>query len=169
MPRRHRSDHTPKIQNLRWIGGRQSFAALSAGTSATTFITAAATTDTIMRIRGEVVGYIDGASAPVKWIEIGLGCILMPAGQGTTVVLSPITDPDAPWLFYERFTLGFEEMVTDVIDVPGITTFRADVDVKAMRILRPETEVQIVVENATIGGAGSANVALSSRVLLGQH
>ncbi len=158
-----------KIQNLRWIGGRQSFNAVSAGSSAQTHITAAAETDTVMRTRGEVYGYIDGVAAPGELFEVAIGLIVMPAGQGSTVVLAPITDPDAPWYYYTRFTLGYEEAVVDVVDVPGITSFRAVIDSKAMRILRPEQEVQIVMENATIQSAGAVNCGISTRVLLGAH
>lgn len=169
---RRRSSHDrvpPKIQNLRWIGGRQSFSAQAAGTSAVTFITSAAETDTIMRIRGQIYAIIDAAGAPEVWVEAALGVILMPAGQGTTVVLSPITDPDAPWLLYERFLLGYEEMVTDVVDVPGATSFRKEIDVKAMRILRPDRELQLVFENVTLAGAISVNLSFDFRMLLGQH
>ncbi len=159
----------PKIQNLRWGGASHVFSALSAGTAAQTMITSAATKDTVMRIRGELIGHIDGAAAPIKLVDIGIGAIVMPEGQGTTVLSSPISDDDAPWLFYERFVIGYEEMVTDVIDVPGLTSFRKTIDVKAMRILRPDRELQLVVENATLNGAVSVQVAFVFRALLGQH
>ena len=120
-----------------------------------------------MRIRGELVAYIDAASAPTKLVDVAVGIALVPEGSGTTVLWSPITDEDAPWWYYERFVLGYEEMVTDVIDVPGITSFRSTIDVKGMRIIRPDVEAQIVVENATLQSASSVNVALTARVLFG--
>ena len=72
-----------------------------------------------MRIRGNLLAYIDGASAPAKLVSIGVGLILAQSGQSGTVLSSPITDPDAPWIWYERFSLGYEEMVTDQVDIPG--------------------------------------------------
>ncbi len=159
----------PKIQNIRWAGAAHQFSAFGAGTSAQVMVTAADTKDTIMRIRGEVLAYVDGASAPGKAAKIAIGAIVMPEGQSTTVVSSPISDDEAPWLFYEQFTLGYEEMVTDVIDVPGITFFRKAVDVKAMRILRPDQELQLVAENVTLLSATSINMTFTFRLLLGQH
>ena len=93
----------------------------------------------------------------------------MQAGSGTTVIQSPLTDPDAPWLFYERFHLGYEEMVIDVVDVPGITSFRKTIDSKAMRILREGREVQLVIENLTVNGAASIDCSFGFRMLLGTH
>ena len=159
----------PKIQNLRWSGGSNVFSALSAGSVAATMISGAATTDTIMRMRGELMAYVDTTQAPGGHVRIAVGAIVMPEGQGTTVVSSPITDDLAPWWFYETFALGYEEMVTDVIDVPGITSFRKTIDVKGMRILRPDQEMQIVVENLTIVSALSINVSIVDRILIGEH
>jgi len=141
---------------------------VSAGSTALNFITATSDPpETLMRIRGELVAYIDAASAPTKLVDVAVGIALVPEGSGTTVLWSPITDEDAPWWYYERFVLGYEEMVTDVIDVPGITSFRSTIDVKGMRIIRPDVEAQIVVENATLQSASSVNVALTARVLFG--
>ncbi len=163
-----RDTFAPKIRNKRWDGALHTFV-FSAGTAAQTMVTSAASTDTIMRIRGELVGFLDGLSATALGVHVAIGAIVMPEGQGTTVVSSPITDAQAPWLFYEQFWIGYEEMVTDVVDVPGITSFRKTVDVKAMRILRPDRELQLVVEQATAGGASSINLQFAFRLLLGQH
>ena len=166
---RNRSGFQPKIENLRWDGARHTFSAVSAGTAGQTVITDGSTKDTVMRIRGQLTAYIDGASAPGKLVELAFGLVVQPAGLGTTVVTSSITDADAPWMWYERFVLGTEEMVTDVVDVPGITSYRATVDVKAQRILRPGQELQLVLENATVLAGSAINAVLSLRILLGQH
>ena len=125
-------------------------------------------TETILRIRGELSGYVDGASAPGKLCTVAIGALVVQAGSGTTVIQNPFVDPDALWLFYETFDLGYEEMVIDVIDVPGMTSFRKTVDSKAMRILREGREVQLVVTNTTILSATSVNVQLTFRMLLGR-
>ncbi len=160
---------TPKIKNLRWSGASNTFAAFSAGTSALAYLTAADETETLMRQRGELVASIDGLSSPGALVHIGIGTIVMPEGQSTTVVSSPITDSNAPWVYYEQFVLGYEEGVTDVIDYPGLTVFRKTIDTKAMRVLRPDREMQLVVENITLVGASSVNIALTDRILLGEH
>ena len=166
---RSRERFSPKIQNLVWAGATHLFTSQGAGTAAQVMVTAADTKDTIMRIRGELVAWVDAPSIPAKNCVVGIGAIVMPEGQSTTVVSSPVTDTSAPWLFYDFFTLGYEEMVTDVIDVPGLALYRKTIDVKAMRILRADQELQLVVENTTIQAATTINLIFTFRLLLGQH
>ena len=59
--------------------------------------------------------------------------------------------------------------MTDVIDIPGLTSFRKTIDSKAMRILRPGREVQLVFENLTLTSAATIQTALTFRMLLGKH
>ena len=161
-----RSRFEKKIHEIRWAGARHSFSAIAASSVAQTMVTDGSK-ETILRIRGQLLCYADAASIPAKSCEIGIGALVVQAGSGTTVIQSPLTDPDAPWLFYERFMMGYEEMVTDVIDVPGITSFRKEIDNKAMRILRPGREVQLVMENQTQIAAMSVNLNFGMRILLG--
>ena len=156
------------IDSTRWGGSNHSFLALGAGSAAQTFITDG-TVETLLRIRGELVVWVDATQVPPKQVDVAVGMLVVQAGSGTTVIQKPITDPDAPWLLFERFTIGYEEMVTDVIDVPGLAISRRTIDNKAMRILREGREVQLVVEQATINGAGFVNISFGSRVLLGSH
>jgi hypothetical protein len=130
-----------KIDFTHWHGANANFNALSAGTNAVTIIgSGLAKPETLMRTRGNIVCFIDGASAPPKLIEVGVGLIQAQGGQGGTVLSSPLTDADAPWFWYDRFTLGYEEMVTDVIDVAGLSVYRAVVDSKAMRVFGLDQE-----------------------------
>ena len=161
-----RSRKGRSIDTVRWGGSNLFFAAQAAGASGLTFITDGAT-ETLMRIRGELVAWIDGNEAPAVAVDVAIGALVVSGDLGTSVFQTPITEPEAPWLFYERFTLGFEEYVTDVIDAPGLSVMRKSIDSKAMRILRPGREVQMVVEAATLSGAASVNVSFCSRVLLG--
>ena len=164
---RSRFAHNEKvIDAIRWNGAHHSFLAVTAGAVAQTMITDG-TQETLLRIRGQIMAYWDAATAPPKSVDVAIAALVVQAGTGSTVIQKPITDPDAPWLMYERFTLGYEEMVTDVIDVPGLTSFRKEIDNKAMRILREGREVQLVVEQATILAAGPVNVSFSFRALLG--
>ncbi len=156
-----------KIDFTRWTANCQSFAALSAGATAATYFSAGSRTETILRIRGNLLAYVDGVQAPGTQADIGVGIVKVPADQGTTVVLSPIADDTAPWLYYERFALGYEEAVVDAVGMPGLSVFRATIDIKAMRIMRPEEQLHIVVENVTILSALAVNVTVCSRALLG--
>ena len=170
MARRfHRSSSRGRsIESLRWTGGNFFFGAISAGVSRLNFLTA--TNDppeTIMRIRGELVAWLDGVQAPGVAVDVALGCILVPEGTGTGGAMSPIADDTAPWFLYERFTLGYEEPVGDVVDVPGLSIVRIPIDVKAMRIVRPDVEAQVSIENASLSSASAVNVSFNVRVLLG--
>ena len=158
--------HEKVIDAVRWAGASYNFTAQAAGASAQTMVTDG-TQETILRIRGEMVGWVDAAQAPPKSARFGIGALVVQAGSGTTVIQKPLTDPDAPWLFYVMFTLGYEEMVIDVIDVPQLTSFRKTIDNKGMRILREGREVQLVLENLTLSAAVNANFVFTFRMLLG--
>jgi len=156
------------MESVRWSGATNTFLAQAAGSAAQVFINAADTPpETLLRLRGELVGTIDGLEAPGPLIDVALGIALVPEGSGVTVLWQPGSEANAPWWFHTRFTLGYEEYVTDVIDSPGLTTFRQTIDLKGMRIIRPDVEAQIVIENITLATAGSVNLVLSSRVLFG--
>ena len=155
-----------KIDFVHWTYNSAANAAQAAGSSALTWSAAQHDPETILRFRGHLSAFKDGVGTPGQWASIGIGMILVPEGTSTTVLWSPITDGDAPWIWVSYFELAYEEMVTDVVDVPGMSSYRETVDNKAMRIVRNQ-EVQIVAENATLGSALSVNWALSGRVLTG--
>ena len=165
---RKRTGFQKKIDHVAWEGFAISMGAVAAGTQALTFLTQTLERPvTVMRIRGQILGYIDGASAPPKGANMSLGVIKVPEGTSTTVVYNPVADDRASWMMYETFFLGYEEMVTDVIDVPGLTSYRKEIDVKAMRIVRPDEELQFVIENTTFDGAAAVNFAFAGRILIG--
>ena len=155
-----------KIDTVHWTYGSWDFPAQAAGTAAVNVLAAQHLPETLLRVRGEQVCYADSTQAPAKLASIGIGLILVPEGTGTTVLWSPITDGDAPWFWVDYFMIGYEEMVTDVVGVPGITSARRVIDSKAMRKNR-NMEVQAVVENATVIGAINVNVEGQARFLAG--
>ncbi len=150
--------------NRHWTPFSVHSAAQGAGAVALTAIAAQHDRETIMRTRGELLVNLDATQAPGGRAQISAGLILVPEGTGTTVLWSPFTDGDAPWFWYWTGMIGYEEMVTDVIDVPGITSARVVMDSKAMRRIRNQ-EVQWVVENSTIASAISVNIDAVGRFL----
>ncbi len=164
MPRRRGGK---KIDFTRWDGGSVAKLAFAAGTIGSTFISSAANSETWLRFRGNLMAWVDGNPAPGVLTDVGVGMIVMPEGTGTTITSSPISDSNAPWIYYSRFTLGYDEPVTDVVSVQGLSSYREIIDLKAMRILRPDREVQFVVESVTLATAVSINVVMGGRVLLG--
>jgi len=123
-----------------------------------------------MRTRGQLAAYVDGLEAPAVAALITVGMWIVPEGTGTTVLAggNPFDDPNADWFYYSQFLLGYEEYVADVIDSPGVSSYREVIDSKAMRIGNPDTEIQLVIDNETISGSLSVNVHLAGRFLLGQ-
>jgi len=168
MARQFRGRQFPpktKVVNRHWTAFGQGFLAQAAGTVAATVFTAGHIRETCMRVRGQLVAWLDGNEAPAVAAQIGIGMILVPEGTGATVLWSPLSDADAPWMWYSTFIIGYEEMVTDVIDIPGLTVFREEIDNKAKRIVRPDVEVQLVLENLTLNGALAVNTHIGGRIL----
>ncbi len=164
MPNGRRS--RKKIDIVHWTYGSFSALALSAGTVAGTVLAAQHLPETLLRTRGEILVFLDALGAPGRLVSVGVGFILVPEGTGTTVLWSPITDGDAPWFWVDYFIIGHEELVTDVVDIPEVSAARRVIDSKAMRKAR-NTEVQFVVENATVAAGAAINVAGQARFLAG--
>ncbi len=156
-----------KIGWKHWSGFSGGATAFAAGTIAVNIAAALHEPETILRTRGSLLCYVDGAQAPGTLTQIGVGMCLVPEGTSTTVLWSPITDPDAPWFWYSRFHVGYEEMVTDVVDVPAISGYREVIDSKAMRKVPQSTEVQLVIESVTALTAVSVNLLTTGRILTG--
>jgi len=156
-----------KIDFVHWSGQAGSFLGQGAGTNALTLFAALHEPETLLRIRGNLITTLDGTQAPGGLVRMGLGIINVAEGTGTVANWSPLADPDAPWIWYDTFFVGYEEAVTDVIDVPGLSSYRSTIDSKAMRIIRNQ-ELQLVLEQATTGAAMTTNTAVSVRILSGQ-
>jgi len=165
MPGRRRSGK--KIDFVHWSYGSGNVQALSAAAAAVNVFPALHEPETLLRLRGECICYIDGAQAPGVLSAQGVGLILVPEGTGTTVLWSPIVDGDAPWIWVWYPQLGYEEAVVDAVDVPAISGARMVIDNKAMRIIRNQ-EIQMVCENATVKSAVGVNTSMQVRALTGK-
>ena len=155
-----------KIDFVHWTLITGDASALAAGSVAVNVSAAQHEPETILRLRGEYTTYLDGAQTGSQRVSVAAGLILVPEGTGTTVLWSPMTDGDAPWLWFDISTLAYEEPVVDVVDIPAMTGVRRVIDNKAMRIVRNQ-ELQFVVENATIGVASAVNATIGARLLTG--
>ena len=163
---RRRGQFEKKIRFTHWTGFVGSALAMSAGTVGATLFAAAHEPETILRLRGNVLGIMDGAQANGTGARVGIGIIPVPEGTGTTVLWSPLTDADAPWLWYTTFALAYEEMVVDGVQASGASGYRETIDNKAMRIIRNQ-ELQVVFEQITFGAATDVNLVLEGRSLSG--
>ncbi len=171
MPRRQFRSFPQRSKrgvNLHWSRISGQALAFTAGTAAVNLVASAHIRETCIRLRGSLAAFVDGLQTPGGMAQIGVGIAVVPEGTGTTVVMSPLADGDAPWMYYTSFVLAYEELVTDVIDIPGISSYREVIDNKAMRILRPDQELQMVFENITLNAALTANVRFDARALTQQ-
>ena len=171
MARGRRSSRGGKtIQSVRWLALAGEAAALTAGSVGSTILSSTqlgTQGQTLLRIRGNLVAYRDGTATPGGAARVGVGLHLVPDGTGTTVTITPLADAASDWLFHSAFIVGYEEMVTDVIDIPGISAFREVIDSKAMRRRRGNEELQLVVSNESVLAAIGINVFLDGRILWG--
>ena len=164
-----RNTRRSPIDNVRWTTMNATVFGLAAGSSGVNIFTAQNTRETVLRSRGTFQAWMDDAGAPDRAFIVTAGMILVPEGSAAVPQWEPFGDADAPWFWYTEFVLAYEEMVVDVIDVPGMTSYREIVDSKAMRKIPSDTEIQFVVTNTTIGSAGQLNCSLNGRLLLGQR
>ena len=155
-------------RSTRWLFSQQFLGAVTSGaTAAVTLITTGTGTETILRTRGELLVWLDSTPAANETQGWAAGLIVMPEGQSTTVVSSPITDGNAPYYWYEQGGIASED-TAPVGDSLGIKAARIVVDSKAMRIIRPDREVQFVVETQAFVGTAVVNFLLSTRTLVGE-
>ena len=164
MARRVRAQK--KIDYTHWTYGSWTFLAQAAGIIAANVIAAQHQPETLLRTRGSLLCGLDGAQAPGGLLGVAFGLIMVPEGTAATALWSPITDGDAPWFYWTGFEVGYEEAVTDVVDMPGMTSYREIIDSKAMRIIRNQ-ELQAVLEIANIGTSTAVNFTGSARFLTG--
>ncbi len=169
MPNRsRRSGFAKKIEQVHWTGAAGQFVSLAAGVSAGNLFPAQHLPETLLRIRGEWAASLSGALANNQAAQLSIGIVQVPEGTGTTVLWSPFTDADAPWIWWDSMTLMYEEHVADVTYSAMTSSGRRVVDSKAMRKMR-NTELQLVAENTAIPGLTTTSIVanLNVRVLAG--
>jgi len=164
---RRRTGFQKKIETVHWTYGSFVLGG-AAGATAVNVLSAQHLPETLMRMRGEWIASFDGALAGANGVAVTGGLIQVPEGTGATVLWSPITDGDAPWIWWDTIHLIYEEYVTDVVQSAMVSSGRRVIDSKAMRKFR-NTELQFVLESATISGFNAANIHAtgSVRVLSG--
>jgi len=149
-----------------WEGQSTTSLALASGGITEAALFTGDRAETIRRIRGEVLVWLDasGSAASDKAI-IGLGLLIAPTGA--TVAVDPITEPGANWMWHRFLNLGTEAIVGSTSD-SGIGVFdRVEVDNKSMRKFKEDEQIFFVVSNLGVQGAPVVNVMGAFRVLAG--
>ncbi len=157
MAHGRRGGFAKKIDTVHWDYQSFEFISQAAGTAGALLAAAQHLPETLMRMRGEWVSTFSATAASGLGVAVTVGIIQVPEGTGSTVLWSPITDGNAPWIWWDTFHLIYQELVTDVVAAQPAMAGRRVIDSKAMRKLR-NTELQVVIENATISGLTGASV-----------
>ncbi len=157
-----------KIEVVHWTFAAGEFVGQAAGVAAFLAIGAQHLPETLLRIRGQWASNIAAVANPGIGVLVTCGLIHVPEGTGTTVLWSPSTDGDAPWVWWDVFNLLYRETVIDVIGSQNTLSSSRVIDSKAMRKVRNQ-ELQLVMENTTLTGfsGASVDVAAAFRVLSG--
>ncbi len=169
MPNRaRRSGFAKKIEVVHWTYGSFQFIGQAAAIAAVNVLSAQHLPETLLRMRGEWAACFEGALPSAIGVAATIGIIQVPEGTGTTALWSPITDGDAPWIWWDSLHLLYTEQVVDTNYSSQTSSGRRIIDSKAMRKVR-NSEIQCVLETATISGltGGNVNVAGSLRALSG--
>ncbi len=158
-----------KIDTVHWTGFvAEALAVGVAGTTAVTLFAAQHLPETLLRIRGEWAAALISTLPPGTGARVTAGIVQVPEGTGTTVLWSPETDADAPWIWWDVANLMYNEYSADATWSSQVSDRARVIDSKAMRKLR-NTELQLVVENQDPGAiTGTAvDVLVAGRALFG--
>ena len=161
-----RGRHQKTIDSVHWTYGTFGATSQAAGVVAVNVAAAQHLPETLLRIRGEWIANPAGITGPGQAARVAVGLIQVPEGTGATVLWSPETDGDAPWIWWDVMHISYTETVTDVIAAQAVMAGRRVIDSKAMRKMR-NTELQFVLENTTVQSALSIDAAGAVRVLSG--
>lgn len=163
---RRRTGFQKKIEVVHWTGAAGQFIGQAAGTAAGLLLAAQHLPETLLRIRGEWVCAMGGGLADLVGAQVSMGMILVPEGTGSTVLWSPFTDADAPWIWWDSISMIYREYVTDAVWSSNASDGRRVIDSKAMRKVR-NRELQAVTENATVQTGLAINMIANVRQLAG--
>ncbi len=125
---------------------------------------------TILRCRGYVQAAFDASGLSVgdrMRLIFGLGLVSTDAfTAGAASVPDPAEEPGYPWLWYGMMQLAAES--TTLSDTWGPQAQRLEVDTKAMRKVKPNETLVMVVQSTAAAGAPGVNVDIPNiRILFG--
>ncbi len=117
---------------------------------------------TLMRVRGEILASIDAPTDGDQKV-LGFGIMIVTDAQlaaGPTSVPSPLTVMDGDWLWH-----GFIPLVAQAANLEHTVAGRLTIDSKAMRKLKPNDNVVMIVDGLNIAGTPVADATLGVRAL----
>ncbi len=123
---------------------------------------------TVVRLRGHVSVQIDGpADGDKKCVAMGLILATDAATAiGGTALPSPITDLDAEWIWHGFFGLQAQSATQSASEGSQVVT--REIDSKAMRKFKSNSNVIAVVDGSNLSGTPVADAVVGVRVLIAQ-
>ncbi len=165
MARARRSSGRPNDYD--WELSRMTSLATPVGTISQTEMFLSDTAETLVRVRGEVVVWLDATGSTIgDMMQFAWGLLRAPSGS-SDVGVSPLTEGGANWLAYGLASIGTEVALGNLAAAPGLGAAMRifHVDSKSMRKLREDESVYFILETADITGAPTVNVGAMFRVL----
>jgi len=121
------------------------------------------TAETLVRLRGDVIISLSATGAAARDVLLVAWGIIRSASGSSDVGVSPLTEGGANYLAFGVATLISQ--ATANIGITGGPMMRFDVDSKAMRKLRENESLYVIVETANINGAPLSDFAFALRGL----
>jgi len=152
--------------DYRWSGSTFAFPAVATANLTQIIFNATAAT-TLMRSRGAVLlSLIDQAVGDQKVVGLGLIVVTEAAvAAGGSALPSPISVPEAEWVWHQYVPLQSQTVTEDPSTGEG--TARIIIDSKAMRKMKPNESLVLVLDAADLAGSVSAMVTGGIRALSG--
>ena len=150
-----------------WIGGIASHTEASSGSTAAAIVTVNIP-GTLMCIRGNLLVSLDGPTDNDK-VMSAAGLILVSEEQlavGASAIpnSADINDMDADWIWHQWMPMLSQAVVATQMDE---TYFRAVIDSKAMRRVKPTQTLVMRTANIAQAGTPGLDYSLGCRVLFG--
>ncbi len=147
-----------------WEGATIAQTALAAAAAVQFALFVGDKAETLVRLRGEWLAQLAiGGSAANDGCVVGFGCIV--GSTGAVVGVSPLTDPGANWFWHEMITLHTTGVVGAASVTGDLSGRVGKIDNKAMRKIREDESIFLVVENTSLIGAPGIIVQGAFRAL----
>jgi len=149
-----------------WGGSTFQFVTVNA-TQQFAAILVSGTSSTMFRARGELTANMDVAAADDGMV-LGCGLIVLDdavVAAGATAMPSPATDLNANWWWHSF--IGLRALATSNEGLAGGASGRILIDTKAMRKVKQNESIVLVVDAVLTSGSPSCDVTGGVRVLFG--
>ena len=161
---------TGRKTDYEWTGLAAGAATTGAITTAGFFqeLVAINISTTLYRLRGEVLAHLTTSVAAnaVKALGIGIKVVSQDAvSSGAGAMAKPLANLSADWIWH-GFILLTRNTTTET-ESAGLVSQRLTIDSKAMRRMKPNQSLVLVIDPVNLAGSETAEVSFGVRALFG--